>query len=363
MARGKPRPSCGRSVLTGTIACIAALGSGWLLFWAAPAGAWRTAEPTIASASVSVEPATSQSLHDQCASGVSASLCEVLTVIHLQVQIPAGGGEDCEGPARVGYASDIGSDGHLTTSWAGGDWESNCYAMEGCPELSACELNWTVDPFAYGGTRDCTNKNFAVEASLEFLGNGEGYSKAYPISIEPPNGCKAPSPEPRPEPHPCPLNNSRTGSGYTGLTARMKQAVTQLYAVIEAAGGCLQFQSGYRSQQRQKELRQQWHHIADHQQHNPHICAKLKKAGFAQCPTGWNSAGIAQGGPALTSRHTSREAADVKADFPAGSGYGPNLSKYRAAVKTVNGLCGPPAGDQVHVYLKYKKGGKLGCWF
>src|ERR1017187_1950821 len=192
MARGNPRASCMRPVVTGMIAaCVAALGSGWLLFSAAPAGAWREAEPTIASASVSVEPATSQSLHDQCASGVSANLCEkVLTVIHVQVQIPPGGGEDCAGPARVGYASNIGGTGNLTEGWPGGDQQQNCDAMAGCSESSACELNWTVYPFAYGGTVDCTNRSFAVEVSLDFLGNGEGYSKAYRISIEPPNGCK-----------------------------------------------------------------------------------------------------------------------------------------------------------------------------
>ena len=188
VTRRGPGPSRLRSVVIA--ACVAGLGFGWLLFWAAPAGAWRAAEPTIASASVSVEAATSQSLHDQCASVVSTNLCETaLTVIHAHVQIPAGGGEDCEGPARVGYVSDIGGDGHLSKSWPGGDWESNCYAMEGCSESSACELSWPVYPFAYGGIADCTNRGFAVEVSLDFLGNGEGYSKAYPISIEPPSGC------------------------------------------------------------------------------------------------------------------------------------------------------------------------------
>jgi hypothetical protein len=177
-------------------ACVAALGSGWLLFWAAPAGAWSNVEPTIIKASLLEEAAQPQSIHDQCTSGSFATFCEgTLTVIHVQVHIPPGGGEDCEGPARIGY--EIGPDGHLTTGWPGGDWEQNCSAMEGvggvaCTESSACEVNWTVYPFAYayGGMRDCTHKTVEVEVSLEFLGNGESYSKPWPVEIKPWTGCK-----------------------------------------------------------------------------------------------------------------------------------------------------------------------------
>jgi hypothetical protein len=184
-----------RWVLTGTIAaCLAALGCGSLLFSAAPAGAWPFAEPTIVGAgtTVSEEPTNPQGLHDQCTGGSFAPLCEgTLTLIHVQVQIPALGGGDCEGPARVGYESDIGGDGHLTKTWPGGDWEQNCYTMGTCTESSGCEVNWTVYPFVYGGMRECTDKKLAVEVSLEFMGNGEAYSKAYPVSIKPwTSGCK-----------------------------------------------------------------------------------------------------------------------------------------------------------------------------
>jgi len=169
----------------------ALLLTGWLLFWAAPAGAWSAVVPTIASASVSVGPATSQTAHDECATGISASSCgQVLTVIDVHVQIPAGGGEDCQGPTHVGYASEINSEGHLKNYWLGDNQGQDCGSMGGCPEHAACELTWTADPFAYGGKVDCTHSSFAVEVSLEYLGNGEGYSKAYPVTIEPPNGCK-----------------------------------------------------------------------------------------------------------------------------------------------------------------------------
>lgn len=166
--------------------------TGWLLFWAAPAGAVSYAVPTIVGAEPKEEAVTPQDLHDQCASRLQ---CEgTLTAVQVKVSIPPGGGADCEGPGRVGYASNIGTEGHLTTSWPGGDWEQNCYAMEGCPEYntSPCSLEWTLYPFAYagGGTRDCTHSEFAVEVSLEYMGNGEGYSKAYPVTIKPPKGCK-----------------------------------------------------------------------------------------------------------------------------------------------------------------------------
>jgi uncharacterized membrane protein YgcG len=178
-----------RSAAIGILPAL--LVTGWLLFWAAPAGAWSAVVPTITSASVSVEPATSQTAHDECATGVSASSCEtVLTVIHVHVQLPAGGGEDCQGPTHVGYASEINSEGRLKNYWLGDNQGQNCGSMEGCPEHAACELTWTAEPFAYGGKVDCTHRSFAVEVSLEYLGNGEGYSKAYPVTIEPPKGCK-----------------------------------------------------------------------------------------------------------------------------------------------------------------------------
>jgi hypothetical protein len=149
--------------------------------------------PSIESASVNYTPAQS-GLHDTCSGEVSAEACEkTLTVIEVHAKLPPGAGEDCEGPAVVGYASNI-SGAHLSTHWPGGDWESNCGAVCSSPSAE-CSVVWNVYPFAYAGTpgADCIHKEFAVEVSLEYLGNGEGYSTAYPIpqKIELPSGCKA----------------------------------------------------------------------------------------------------------------------------------------------------------------------------
>jgi hypothetical protein len=192
-----------------------------------------------------------------------------------------------------------------------------------------------------------------------------------------------------------PLDNASTGRGYAargadpGLTDQMKSALTQLYAGIEAGGGCYHFKSGFRSQRKQDELRKHWHEIADRQgnpdpRSNQTICQELAAAEFAQLPKcmsykpkhpnecayvqgnpEYDANGKAKGGPAKTSRHTLREAADITADFSNASGnaYGPDLKKCQALVSTVPGLCGPPESDPVHVYLEFKDHGKIGCWF
>jgi hypothetical protein len=152
--------------------------------------------PTIESVSVNYTPAQS-SFHDTCSSEVSAAVCEkTLTVLEVHARLPAGAGEDCEGPAVVGYAANI-SGGHLSTHWPGGDWGSNCAAVCTSP-TAECAVVWSIYPFAYAGTSgaDCVHKEFAVEVSLEYLGNGVGDSTAYPIpqKIELPNGCEARAP-------------------------------------------------------------------------------------------------------------------------------------------------------------------------
>jgi len=193
MAPGDPRAFRMRPAVAAMIAaCVAALGCGWLLLSAAPAGAWAKVDPTIVKATVVEEAVKPLGIHDQCASGFFTAFCEgTLTVIDVQVHIPPRGGEDCEGSTRVGYESTpLDSEGHLSGGWPGGDQGQNCWAMEGCSETAECTLEWTIYPFAYGGTKDCTHNRFELEVSLEYLGNGEGYSPPYPVEIKPwTDGC------------------------------------------------------------------------------------------------------------------------------------------------------------------------------
>jgi len=152
--------------------------TGSLLFWAAPAGAYVGGiVPSIESASILVT-APQNGLHDTCTDEVSEKVCEeTLTVIEVHVHLPDGAGEDCEGPAVVGYATEI-SGGHLTSHWPGGDEEQNCAAVCSSPTGECTEV-WNVYPFAYAGTPGaaCTQE-LAVEVSLEYLGNGVGPSTA-----------------------------------------------------------------------------------------------------------------------------------------------------------------------------------------
>ena len=157
----------------------------------------------------------------------------------------------------------------------------------------------------------------------------------------------------------CPLNNTKTGRGYSGLAAKMKAALGRLYDALDGMNACYGFSSGYRSQAKQNRLYRDWHKIADKpkgdKRKDKEICNRLHGAGFAQCPKGWkkkNKAGVrvAKGGPARRSRHTSDKAADISVFFS----LQPNLSKYRKAARSA-GLCGPAADDPVHVELPYKR--------
>lgn len=132
--------------------------------------------------------------HDNCGDGVA---CDTqFTVVHLVVQLPPGGSNYCEGPIVFGYASDVGPDGYFTSSWPGVDFEQLCggTSAPGCPD----RCQWEAEPFFYAGAppRDCTHTAYAVEASLEYLGNGTQYSTAFPITIPPPQGCPQPKSPP-----------------------------------------------------------------------------------------------------------------------------------------------------------------------
>jgi hypothetical protein len=262
-----------------------------------------------------------------------------------------------------------------------------------CPDLGGYLLADFVQ-----GVGTWKGHSFTGEAPGSFLSSISGTfgatsaSGSFSISTEDPQGatcsvtqaftavCHNVCP-----PSACPLSNIQAGPGYAGLKDAMKQALTRLYGLIEAAQGCYKFKSGYRSQQEQDKLRKKWHEIADRKATGPppspqEICEALKAAHFAQMPEGmklptnnanckdvtgtpvYDSAGKAKGGPASKSRHTDRGAADVEVYFPHGKGYAPDLAQYGAAAKSA-GLCPPPPSDKVHVYLKYDQNGVLGCWF
>jgi hypothetical protein len=155
----------------------------------------------------------------------------------------------------------------------------------------------------------------------------------------------------------CPEPNVKTGKGYDKLSATMKGRLAALYSLLDAKNACYRFVVGFRDETVQKDLYDRWHQIADGHKGQQNLCSALKSAGFAQCPTGWDSDGTARGGPAKpgTSRHERAEAADIKVKFP--PAYEPNTAKFRAAAHQA-GLCGPPASDPVHVELPYKTKGQ-----
>jgi hypothetical protein len=151
----------------------------------------------------------------------------------------------------------------------------------------------------------------------------------------------------------------KKGTGYAGLTGEMKAALGRLYDALDAVDACYRFNIGARSQEYQDNLRARWHAIADRPQGDTRSAAKiarqLKEAGFAQAPTGYkapNQQGlrVAEGGPAVRSRHTAGQAADLTVKFPTER----NLAKFQAAARQA-GLCGPPTKDPVHVELPYKR--------
>lgn len=169
------------------------------------------------------------------------------------------------------------------------------------------------------------------------------------------------------------FERTKTGTGYTGLESHMKRALTKLYKELDRQKACYRFTIGYRSAAKQKKLYDRWHEIADSQGPNDQrsaeqVCAAVRKAGFAQCPSGGsnfrNADGVAKGGPAKPgrSRHEYGEAADITVRFPPTNLK--NLDKYQAAARKA-GLCGPPKGDDVHVEFPYsaKKGKPVRCHF
>lgn len=162
----------------------------------------------------------------------------------------------------------------------------------------------------------------------------------------------------------CPQPNAKTGKGYDGLSSTMKERLSTLYSILDTQNACYRFVIGFRDKTVQQDLFDRWHQIADHHRNQPGTCPALHAAGFAQCPTGWNGNGTAQGGPAKpgSSRHEHAEAADIKVTFPAK--YAANTAKFRAAAHQA-GLCGPPNSDPVHIEMPYKtKGQKVAtCHF
>lgn len=167
--------------------------------------------------------------------------------------------------------------------------------------------------------------------------------------------------------NPCP--RVRTGKGYAELNNATKARLAEYYNILDKAGACYKFIVGYRSQQEQDKLYHDWHAIADKQGPGDHrtvatIDAELKAAGFAQMYSRRDANGIAKGGPAKVSRHTSMQAADISVGFrPVGLFNGAAMAKVRTTFNPVvhrlahqADLCGPPVSDPVHVEMKYIKG-------
>lgn len=194
---------------------------------------------------------------------------------------------------------------------------------------------------------------------------------------------------------PLPSCSNRTGgAGYSDLSDPMKESLGKLYAALDGADACYTYNSGYRSHKDQARLFRKWHLIARNKGPNDHrTCAKVRAqlvaAGLRnelKCRNNYiyrNRNGVARGGPARpgTSRHEFREAADLNVWFPVdekltkcAEGFStgsksapikqrcPSLARLRLAA-TSSGLCGPSAGDRVHVELPYVKRGKSGCHF
>lgn len=150
-----------------------------------------------------------------------------------------------------------------------------------------------------------------------------------------------------------------------GAIAHHEAALQRLYAILDQQCACYQFTIGYRNEGYQKDLYDRWHMIADHHANDKHLCdglqghpsgnGPLHAAGFAQCPTGYRSSGVAKGGPAKpgSSRHEHHEAADINVLWPPNQQ--PDVERFRAAAAQA-GLCGPPVNDPVRVELPYRKG-------
>ena len=167
--------------------------------------------------------------------------------------------------------------------------------------------------------------------------------------------------------------NQKEGPGYSDLTQTMKDKLAELYTVLEAANVCYALTSGNRSVAAQQELRDDWHDIADRPagdtRSQADICAALTPR-FIQCPTSWNAAGVARGGPAApgSSRHNFGQAADLRLSFGTLTGnFDPNDSQrkedirshFTALVDQVDNLCESPSVDPGHIELPYKTAGEL----
>ncbi len=160
------------------------------------------------------------------------------------------------------------------------------------------------------------------------------------------------------------ITRVKTGPGSAGLSSEMKAALTRLYKRLDALRACYRFNSGFRSADEQDALRDRWRGIADRrgasdQRTFDQVCAQLRASGFAQCPVRGAGGGFrdlqgrARGGPAVQSRHSSRNAADLTVQFPPKRER--DLRRFQQAARAA-GLCGPPASDPVHVELPYRRG-------
>jgi hypothetical protein len=160
-------------------------------------------------------------------------------------------------------------------------------------------------------------------------------------------------------------NSTVSSTKFASAGPELQGKLAGLFAKFDQEGACYILSNTFRNRSEQQDLYDRWHQIADHNVNDPGTCAALHAAGFKQCPAGQTSSGVAKGGPAKpgSSRHEVHEAADITVVWPQ-NGYKEDLSRFRSASHSV-GLCGPPAGDPVHVELPYQVKGakKATCHF
>lgn len=167
------------------------------------------------------------------------------------------------------------------------------------------------------------------------------------------------------------------GEGWSKLTDDMKAKLDQLFALLRGDGVCFGLKQGYRTKDKQQEIHDRWHEIADRP--NPAdrtqdtldalcpngVAGNGPLRGFMQCPTRWNGHGVADNGPSSggDSRHNAGEAADLKLAFGSKTGkFDPDAAQRKSDIgrflnsyiARVPGLCPTPVRrDPGHVELPW----------
>lgn len=160
----------------------------------------------------------------------------------------------------------------------------------------------------------------------------------------------------------------RSGKEYAGLTNATKAALNRLYALLDDDGACYRLVSAFRPKTEQERLVHDWHAIADRKcgpspPPTATVDADLRAAHFAQMFTTCDGR-TAHGGPCDPATHPCRHIAGEAVDLSwAWEPVGPIvyadptlrslfLQRLRGFARAA-GMCGPPAGDPVHIEMPY----------